>query len=155
MKYFLQPMINMGISTFAELASATDYVLGSMGAERFTKDTVVPILGDETHIRRNSLRRLFTEAYTLAAGDLSRLCDPVAAEVKAKLLPGEREQRRSNLSDRLKGIKMHGEHEPSMTLINKVREMYEENALLPLQWTDLTKRETELRGVKTENVLKL
>ena len=119
-----------------------------MGAELFTKNVVVPILGDETHIRRNSLHRLFTEAYTLAAGDLSRRCDPTAAEVKAKLLPGEREQRRSNLSNRLEGIKMHGEHEPSMTLINRVHEMYEENALLPLLWTVLTKRETRVKVPK-------
>ena len=121
----------------------------------FTNKIVVPILGDETRIRRNSLRRLFTEADTLAAGDLSRCCDPAAAEVKAKRPPGEREQRRPNLSDRLQGSMIHGEHEPSMTLINNVHEMYEENALLPPLWIDLTKRETELRGAKTENVWKV
>ena len=92
--------------------------------------------------RKAQETELFTEAYTLVAGGLSSRCDPAAAEVKAKLSLGERDQMRSNLLDRLKDIKMHGEHEPSMNLINKVFQMDEENALLPLQWTDLTHHET-------------
>ena len=67
-----------------------------------------------------------------------------------KLPPNEREKRRTDLADRLRSILMCGELEPSTKLINMVDEMYEENTLTPLLWSDLTKREAELQGAKVE-----
>ena len=70
-----------GATTFAELAFLTDYVPGGDAAV-FARELVNPILGEEGAAapKKAPLRRLFTEAYTLAAADLKRLTEPPAGE---------------------------------------------------------------------------
>ena len=63
-------------------------------------------------------------------------------------------KRRADLAYRLRGIQMRGELKPSTNLINMVHEMFEENTLTPLLWSDLTKREAELQGAKVEPMWK-
>jgi hypothetical protein len=59
-----------GWTTYAKLASATSYVPGALDETVFVREIVAVGLGREDHPDKGVLRRLFFEAYTLAAADL-------------------------------------------------------------------------------------
>jgi len=145
---FLQNMRGLGISTFGELAFSTDYVPGAGSSELFNKEVVIPVLGTEDNPKRNALRRLFVESYTLAAADLRRKTEPRTDETVEKLPAAEREQRRGELAQRLGGVILQGELEPSHRLLDLAHGLYDENVVKYLDWHVLTKREQELEGTK-------
>ena len=62
-----------GWGTYADLAFATSFVPGQPEDERYRREIVERGLGDVDHVHRDRLRRLFFEAYTLAAADMKRM----------------------------------------------------------------------------------
>ena len=146
-----------GATTFAELAFLTDYVPGGDAAV-FARELVNPILGEEGAAapKKAPLRRLFTEAYTLAAADLKRLTEPPAGEdgtSTARLPAAERESRRLAIQERVR-FPLLGDHDPSFHLLDLVHGMYEDNCLRPVDWSQLTTRNQELAGVRIDKTFK-
>ena len=62
-------MYALGWDTLGNFAFSCSYVPGSPDDASFISGVVVPILGDD-HTKAAALRRLFFEAYTIAAADL-------------------------------------------------------------------------------------
>ena len=144
----------MGIETLASLAYFTDYVPGAGDPANFNKELIVPLLGEEAHPKRSAIRRLFVEAYTLASADLRRKAEPKNEDVVEKLPPAEREARRKALAERLCGISLTGELDPSHRLLDQAHALWEENVVKYLDWSCLTKRDQELTGQKEERLWK-
>ena len=68
----VQDFVDKGWTTFGNFAFASAYVPGTGAAEdAFVSDVITPLLGgDPADARKPAVRRLFYEAYTLAAADL-------------------------------------------------------------------------------------
>ena len=73
---FVERLAEIGVKTMADLAYCTDYTPGSTDVELFNTDLLMPVLGEPASPHRPALKRLFVEAYTLAASDLKRKMDP-------------------------------------------------------------------------------
>ena len=66
-------MVSAGWDTLAKFAFSTSYTPGgAAGDDVFLKDVVRPVIGSDEGPEKPLLRRLFYEAFTLAAADLRR-----------------------------------------------------------------------------------
>ena len=100
------------------------------------------------------VRRLFFEAYTLAAADLRSRVDRREDDAPRKLALPERSQRNRDQALRLAGVTMDGEREVSHALVDVVVQLSEDNQLRYIRWEKCTKRDAELMGVKADPVWK-
>ena len=65
-----------GWDTMGAFAFSCAYSPGSSDDSAFITEVVVPILGDTNHRLKPQLKRLFFEAYTMAAIDVQKRCSP-------------------------------------------------------------------------------
>ena len=137
--------ITAGWLTLADLAFASSFVPGG-DENAFVADIVVVGLGSATHADKAKLRRLFFEAYTLAAADLRRRMEANSDDLPRKIPGVEREERRKRLADRLVGFELKDELDCSHKLIDKCIVMAEENVLSYISIEVCTKRAMELMG---------
>ena len=146
---FLGKFGELGVTTLSELAYCSDWIPGgSVSSEVFAKDVLIPVLGSAEHLKRHGVKRLFSEAYIMAAADLRRKVEPQAEEAATVMPVQEREQRRTALETKLVGMELTGELDPSFKLCNLVHGMHEANTIQYLEWSCLTKRSQELNKVK-------
>ena len=110
------------IETFATLAFAINLTAGGDDAV-FVNKLGIPLLGSEDHVKEPALRRLFVEAYTLTSADLGRKVDWKDHDAPLKLPTAEWESRRKRLQDRLPGLKLVDQLDPSHRLIDAAHEM--------------------------------
>ena len=106
------------------------------------------------HPLKSNCRRLFNEAYMLAAADLQRRAErPEGEEEKVRKLPlEERDARFQKLrAEHEPTIKLEGELHPSNALVDKYTTMQEVGELRHLPWDEYTMRCKEVTGVKREN----
>jgi len=139
-----------GWTTYADLAFATSHVPGQPEGEAFNRDIVVAALGREDHPKRSSLRRLFFEAFTLAAADLKRRVEVNADDAPRKVPAAEREERRARVEARLTGLDLRNELDCSNRLVDTCIEVYEEDVLRYIAPEDATKKDMELAGIKKD-----
>jgi hypothetical protein len=139
-----------GWTTLGNFAFASDFVPGVSDGEIFVKDVVVPGLADPAHPDRLKLRRLYVEAYTLAAYEMRRRCEAADDDAPRRLPVLEREARRGQVARRLVGHRIEGELDPSYRLQDLAYELYDQNVVKHLPWELCTKREAELQGTKSE-----
>jgi len=139
-----------GWTTYADLAFATSHVPGQPEGEAFNRDIVVAALGREDHSKRSSLRRLFFEAFTLAAADLKRRVEVNADDAPRKVPAAEREERRARVEARLTGLDLRNELDCSNRLVDTCIEVYEEDVLRYIAPEDATKKDMELAGIKKD-----
>ena len=85
-------MLAAGVGTFAQLAFFSGYQPGG-SEDTFNDALAAPLLGDREHVQRPAPRRLFIEAYTLAAADLQKRVEPRSDLHTAPMPSGEREAR--------------------------------------------------------------
>ena len=71
----------------AEFAFAANYKPGATDETSFIKDIVVPLYTSEDSIKKSALRRLYFEAYTMAAADVHRRAVRPDDEEKPKKMP--------------------------------------------------------------------
>ena len=119
-----------------EAEFATDCVPGSGVPELFQMELVEPILGTELD-KMSSLRRFFVEAYTVASAELKRKTEPRQEDVVDKLPPAETESRRKALAERLGGLTLEGELDPSHRWLDLAHALFEENVVRFLDWSML------------------
>jgi len=151
---FKEKFEEIGVKTFGELAFATSFSAGSPDETKFQTELVIPVLGDEKHPKRGALRRLFTEAYSLAASDLQRRTEGRAEDAPVRLPTAEREARRAELQSRIPGVRLDGEYDPSHKLLDLAYELWDQNVIKYIAWENCTTRRQELMGVKKEPVWK-
>jgi len=146
--------VEAGVATFAQLAFFSGYSPG--GAEEVFNDTLAaPLLGDGKHVHRPALRRLFVEAYTLAAADLQKRVEPRSDLHPSPMPSAEREARLQALLRRLPGVKLTPAYEPSHKALDLAHELYEINSVKHIDLSVCTTRRAELEGAKVDKTLKV
>ena len=95
-------------ATYADLAFTSNFAPGGDEA-LFLSDIVAVGFGTRDHADKRKLRRLFFEAYTMAAADLKRRVTVNDDDLPRAIPNAEREERRNRLAARLKGVKLAGE----------------------------------------------
>jgi hypothetical protein len=147
-------MLAAGVTTFAQLSFFSGYHPG--GAEDVFNDALAaPLLGDGKHVHRPALRRLFVEAYTLAAADLQKRVEPRSDLHTAPMPAAEREACLRALLHRLPGMKMTPEYEPSHQALDLAHELYEINSVKRIELSTCTTRRAELEGAKVDKSWKV
>ena len=90
------------------------------------------------------IRRLFFEAYTIAASEMRVRSERKADDPPRKLALAERVQRHEDQQKRLgPALTLVGELEPSYALIDLIVEIYERNELTYMRWEQCIKRDLE------------
>ena len=121
----------------------------------FLTEVVIPLFGGTDHPLKPTVRFLHYEAFTIVAEELRRRALPVDDEKPRKLPILERTSRLHEIRAQLApGIIVEGEYEPSYSLIDKFAAMQEEGTLKYLHWSELGRRDAEVRGAKTERFWK-
>ena len=95
-------------------------------------------------------RRLFWEAYTMAAAEMRARVEQRDSDLPRKLAAPERATRHEDQQLRILSIKMEDEFEPSHALIDAVVQLSEDNQLKYVSWQQCTKRLQELSGIKVD-----
>ena len=152
---YLERMDELGWSTMGVFAFCASFVPGSPDDTPFIVKVVIPVLGTEEHRLTAALRRLHFDAYTLIAADAQRRGAGMEEDAKPRRLPApEQNSRLDELKIQLNpGVQIQRPLEPSHLLIDKYTAMVETGELRWLPWAELTSREAEFRGSKTEDVL--
>ena len=139
----------LGWDSMGSFAFSCAFSPGQADDSSFINEVVVPLLTDPAHVLKPQLRRLFFEAYTLAALDVQRRASPTEDMEKPKKLPApERLSRLRVLKARLKGLVIAEELEPSDALIDKFNAQKEDGNLRFVPWSELTRRDDEIKSVK-------
>ena len=146
--------IDKGWSTYNEFAFSASYMPGNPDESVFVEKVIVPLLGDADSPRRAKIRFLFFESFTLSVEELKRKSRPDDDEKPKKLPALERNERLENIRSSLSGLSIEGDLEPSFGLIDKFVAMQEEGTLKYLPWSDLGRRDQEIRGCKKEEYWK-
>ena len=150
----LDKMKAAGVATYALLAFSCNYTPGGAD-EKPLLDLAKIVLGDPVPAARLPiLRRLFFESYTLAAADLRRRVERTDDAAPLKLPAAERAARRKEQADRLTGLDLAGELEPSHALVDLFVQQAEDNILRYVGWDQCTKRDQEIAGAKKDKVWK-
>jgi hypothetical protein len=149
----LSRFTELGWLTYADLAFSTSYVPGQGDDARFLTDVALRGLGDAAHKDLAGLRRLFFEAFSLAAADLRRKVEVGADDAPRKVPAAERHERRVQVERRLLGLSLTGELDISNRLLDSVIQMAEDNVLRYIPWEECTARTMEMYGHKRDNAL--
>lgn len=147
----------LGWTSFSVLAFATDFVPGSSAPALFVDEIVKPLVGDtQTDIDKWKplLKRLFVEAYTMAAHDVQSRTEGADPDVPRRMPNAEREHRLQVLQTKLPGLLLQGELQPSYYLIDLCSTMMETGVVTYIPWEKCAKRDAETSGAKVEKVWK-
>ena len=134
--------IRAGWFTLSNLAYASR--AGQTGNEDdFVREVLVKGLGDEgaAHRHANVLKRLYYEAFMLAAQDLRARTEPTSSVTPRQLPQPERRERRDRIEKRLVGLNLRGELEASHNLVDHCIAMFDNNGVKYLPLEICTKRE--------------
>ena len=146
-----------GWESFSVLAFATEYVPGTSPPEVFLDEVVKPLVGTEQpgiDKWKPLLKRLFVEAYTLAAHDIQARTEGPDPDEPRKMPMAEREHRLGLVQKRLAGLVLEGELQPSHHLVDLCSSLYETGQVSYVPWEKCTKRDAEMAGAKVEKVWK-
>ena len=134
--------------TFANLAFSAPQ---AGNEETFIRKVLIPGLGSADHEDEHLLRRLFFEAFNMAAADLRRRSEATTEDGPRVMPAAERRERFLRVESRLKpGIKMRGELEVSFKLIERCVHMWDANTIKYLPLELCTKRNDEVRGIEKD-----
>ena len=150
----------LGWRSYGELAFATSFVPGTSDDDRFVTDVGVPLLEKAVDEARTDpllprVRRLFYEAYALAAADLKRRVEGTSQDGPRKVMPAEREERRAATAARLGGIRLTDELDISNMILDRAITIYEDTVLRCIPLAECTKRGVELAGVQRDPLFAL
>ena len=140
--------IRAGWFTLSNLAYASR--AGQTGNEAdFIREVLVKGLGDEgaDHRHANVLKRLYYEAFMLAAQDLRARTEPTSSVTPRQLPQPERRERRARIEKRLVGLNLRGELEASHHLVDLCVNMYDNDYVEYIPLELCTKRDMEVNRV--------
>ena len=136
--------VERGWTTFADFALGCSDFTGK-DAAKFQSEIVEPLVGAET-ARITKHRRLFVQAYAAHAAFLEKMDAPPSAQ-PIQLHPLDREASMKTTRDRLTGIDVDGDSEPSHALINKMATILTHGVIKCPPWEALTSRNQEIDNV--------
>ena len=131
-------------TTFAKLAFSTKYTPG--GDEEVFEKMLTHGLGDKDHEHKAEMRRLFYEAYTLAADQLKRMLVNGSDDVPRSVPVPEKLARRKRAAQQLQGLELKGELDISDRLLERAIQIYDSNTLCYLGLDVCTKKSFDLTG---------
>jgi hypothetical protein len=146
-----------GWSSLAKLAFACSYTPGQQDDSNLRGlGSVIAGTGanDPPEDRMPVYRRLYFEAYTLAAADLRARVERRDDDAPRRLALPERSHRNQDQAIRLRGVVLEGEREVSHALIDAVVQLFDDNMLKYIRWEQCTKRDVEMNGIKSDPVWK-
>jgi hypothetical protein len=113
--------------TLANLAYASN--AGSSGDEdKFISQVVIPGLGSADHPDLPIMRRLYFEAFMLSANELRQRTESKPEGIPREVPTAERRERRQKTEQRLVGLNIRGNLEPSNRLIDRCIDMVDCNS---------------------------
>lgn len=136
-----------GWTTLGAFAFSSSYTPGQTDDAPF-KEVLRAVLAEPEGPQAALVRRVFFEAYTMAAADLKKRIEKTDEDPPRRLPVAERSARHEKIAARLVGLHIEGELEPSHALVDKFVQMVEDGVLRYVPWNELTKREAELLGQK-------
>ena len=140
---------SIGADTLANLAFATSYQPGNTDDEAFTRQIVIPVLGDEHHILKPAVKRIWFEAFHSVAVDAQRRANLNEETRPRKIPPAERNARLKAIKALVEpGIRVADELEPSHAIQDKFSMMMETGLIKRVAWKEYTTRDSELDGVE-------
>ena len=142
-----QKFVDLKWTSFSVLAFVTDFVPGTSSPDIFTREVITPLVGDDPAVVtrwKPLLKRLFVEAYTMAAHDIQTRTEGPDPDEPRKMPNAEREHRLSTLRRKLPGLNLEGELQPSYHLIDICSAMFESGNVSYISWEKCTKRDAEI-----------
>eukprot|EP00435_Cladocopium_sp_Y103_P074000 s181_g46.t1 len=133
-----------GINTLAKYAFCSSYVPGNSDETPFTNALQAALGRAPTVGELAGLRRLYHEAYGLAAAELKSTVERSEDAPIKKLAQPERADRLKRQQAKLKGIRIEGKREPSDRLCDLTNAMYEENRLHYIEVSRCISKEQEV-----------
>ena len=103
---------------------------------------------------KSAYRRAWFESSTVAIAEVRSKIEATTEDAPKKMPKEERSNRYRLQQNRLGGIKIEGQMEPSHSLLDKVWAMRENDALAYLPLEECTSRSQEILGIKRESFLK-
>ena len=110
----LAKLTSAGLDTMNRFAFCSTYSPGSTDNKPL-RDLLTEVLGDASSLARMAAyRRLFLEAYTLAASDLRAKVERADEQGPRRIAPPERAAWHEALQGRISGVNIEGETNPPM-----------------------------------------
>ena len=135
------------LRTFSQLAFAAETPQSPVSDESFRQFATETNGGAEVSIGLLAkLRRLHVEAQTLVVAHLKSQVSIDPTESVRKLPAAEKEARLLDQRNRLVGVQIKGETQPSYALVDTVASMAENGAILWLPPSRCTKRDAEIQS---------
>eukprot|EP00971_Amphidinium_carterae_P343123 6482699-Amphidinium_carterae.1 len=124
----------LGLLTANKFSFATGFAPGQGDPALLVAELIKPIFGDEyTPSQAASVRQLHTvnhtECYALALEDLKRRTERTEGDAPRKVPHIEKAARMKVLTDRLPGVPVYGEYEPSDSLVDLCLQMAFDEAI--------------------------
>ena len=136
-----------GWGSMSTFAFSCSYVPGTPD-DSSMKNVIEQIFGTPDHVKGPLVRRLFFESYTVTASDLRSRVERAGDDPPRRMAPVERSARRDALQNKLTGIDIRDQYEPSNYLIDSLVNMFEDGVLRYVALEDCATREAEMSGAK-------
>ena len=147
-------MRNQGLTTLARVAFCCAYQPG--GDEGPLLAAATTIFGNQVSgSTMVSFRMLHFEAFTIMAADMRQRITRTDDTTPQRLPAAERQARIERQKQRLVGLELRDELEPSHTLVDAAVQIYEDNCWAYLSWEVCTRRSQEVAGVKKDQAFRL
>ena len=145
----------LGWNTLGAFAFAANWQPGNPNERPFLEEIMIPLLGDENHPLKASVRMLHFEAFTVMAEEMKRKASRADEDDKPRKLPqAELAFRLRKIQVELVGLTIKGDLEPSDTLVNRFAAMQEEGVLKYLPWQKYGRKDVEQRNGVQEDYWK-
>ena len=145
-------MRTRGWTSMGSYAFASPYQPGQADESAFVQGVLVPVLGANhaVDIASPRLRRLYFEAHTISVQDLRRRVERSDDDPPLKLPNEERAARLTRLRNRLPGMVISGQSEPSHKLVDLLAQQLDLGQVSYVHWTRCTSKMQEVQGQKSD-----
>ena len=147
-------VVASGFGTLAKFAFSCNYSPGQADEAPLLAAVTAIIGAAPTGAEMGVFRRLFFEAYTLAANDLKSRLDRPEDAAPRRIAAPERAFRYEAQVRRLNGLKLEDELECSDSLIDLACQMFDDNRLVYIPWEQCTRKSQEIAGIKKDVSMK-
>ena len=147
-------MRQQGLTTLARVAFCCAYQPGGDEGPLLTAAKTIfgePVQGS-TMV---SFRMLHFEAFTIMASDMRQRITRTDDSTPQRLPAAERQARIDRQKQRLIGLELRDELEPSHALVDAAVQIYEDNCWGYLSWEVCTRRSQEIAGVRKDQAFRL
>ena len=124
-----------GYISMGRFAFGSSYCPGSGDDAKFLEEIVAPVWGETANAKKKFARRLFFEAYTLAAADMKGKIDRTDGDPPKKMPKIERESRIDAIKTANGSLKIKDHTEPGPTLVDRFSQMADDGILKYLPWS--------------------